>query len=340
MAAATRSGTGAGTGFSAARHRLHLLLVDPDPVRRGHLQSWLADTCEVHAAPDAAAALALAMDVVPGLLVVDTSAGAVGNLIDRMHEELAVFDIGVLLLMDAAAPGWMADGHPHLRRPFTREQLLAAIARASTPQRAPAAMLRMEQQRREEAEALLALALDLAQLRDPPTLLQRTVDAATRLTGASQGLLVHFDPACRAARSEPHCLCAESGAPSPGTGSTGAATDVDLATLTGETFTAARVVRSDDVRAMPSALPPPFARCGGPAVRSYLAAPIVGHGGLSGGIFLGHPDPARFSLRSERIVTAIAAEAAVALENAWELRRLEQSVAELRRAPGPGGARA
>jgi len=47
-------------------------------------------------------------------------------------------------------------------------------------------------------------------------------------------------------------------------------------------------------------------------VRTYLAVPVAAHSGeVLGGLFFGHPQPGMFTERAERLVTAIAAQAAV-----------------------------
>jgi signal transduction histidine kinase/ActR/RegA family two-component response regulator len=52
-------------------------------------------------------------------------------------------------------------------------------------------------------------------------------------------------------------------------------------------------------------------------VRSYLAVPVKGRSGnVIGGLFFGHSDVARFTAHHERVVSGIAAWAALALENA------------------------
>jgi len=57
-------------------------------------------------------------------------------------------------------------------------------------------------------------------------------------------------------------------------------------------------------------------------VRSYLAVPVVSRSGeVLGGLFFGHPQPDVFTERAEKIATALAAQAAVAIDNA----RLYQS---------------
>jgi PAS domain S-box-containing protein len=52
-------------------------------------------------------------------------------------------------------------------------------------------------------------------------------------------------------------------------------------------------------------------------VRSYLAVPVTSRSGeVLGGLFFGHPDPGIFDARSERVMTGLAAQAAVAMDNA------------------------
>ncbi|HEX3430462.1 MAG TPA: response regulator [Rhizomicrobium sp.] len=61
-------------------------------------------------------------------------------------------------------------------------------------------------------------------------------------------------------------------------------------------------------------------------VRSYLAASVVSRSGeVLGGLFFGHPQPGVFTQRAEQIVTALAAQAAVAIDNArlYEARNRE-----------------
>ena len=52
-------------------------------------------------------------------------------------------------------------------------------------------------------------------------------------------------------------------------------------------------------------------------VRSYLAVPVLSRGGeVLGGLFFGHAQPAIFNARAERILMGLAAQAAVAIDNA------------------------
>lgn len=86
------------------------------------------------------------------------------------------------------------------------------------------------------------------------------------------------------------------------------------------TFRGTGPVRSPDILADPRygkmepyrGMPP-----GHLPVRSYLAVPVLSRSGdVLGGLFFGHPQPAMFSARAERILIGLAAQAAVAIDNA------------------------
>jgi PAS domain S-box-containing protein len=86
------------------------------------------------------------------------------------------------------------------------------------------------------------------------------------------------------------------------------------------TFRGSAPVRSNDILADPRyGQNPPYDGIpnGHPAVRSYLAVPVISRSGeVLGSLFLGHAEPGVFTERAERIITGIAAQAAVAIDNA------------------------
>ncbi|MBO0857446.1 MAG: response regulator [Chloracidobacterium sp.] len=92
------------------------------------------------------------------------------------------------------------------------------------------------------------------------------------------------------------------------------------ADLFGPTFREKGVVRLDDVSQDPSfgkKLLFNGAPHGHLTVTSYLAIPVVSRSGeVLGGLFFGHPEAGIFSERSERIVVGLAAQAAIAIDNA------------------------
>ena len=68
-----------------------------------------------------------------------------------------------------------------------------------------------------------------------------------------------------------------------------------------------------------------------PAVRSYLAVPVVSRTGETvGGLLFGHPTPGAFTRRAQELVAGIAAEAAIAMDNARLYRVITQSEAHFR----------
>jgi PAS domain S-box-containing protein len=104
----------------------------------------------------------------------------------------------------------------------------------------------------------------------------------------------------------------------------------------GPTFSGAGIVRSDDItqdprygqnaprRGMPEGHLP---------VRSYLAVPVVSRrGGVIGGLFFGHERAGIFTARSEQRLVGLAAEAAVAIDNARLAQESARELAERRRA--------
>ena len=69
---------------------------------------------------------------------------------------------------------------------------------------------------------------------------------------------------------------------------------------------------------------------GHPVVRSFLGAPLLDRDGkVRGGLLLGHTQPDRFTLDDEALLEALAAQAAVALENARLYRAAQTQAREL-----------
>jgi PAS domain S-box-containing protein len=96
------------------------------------------------------------------------------------------------------------------------------------------------------------------------------------------------------------------------------------------TFEGEGVVRSDDITQDPRyGKNPPHNGMpeGHLPVRSYLAIPVVGRTGeVIGGLFFGHPAPGRFKARHERLMKGIAAEAAIAIDNARLFREAQREI--------------
>jgi len=102
------------------------------------------------------------------------------------------------------------------------------------------------------------------------------------------------------------------------------------------TFTNEGTIRSDDITADPRyGLTGPHHGMpkGHLPVRSYLAVSVISRSGeVIGGLFFGHPEPARFTERHERLIVGIASQAAVAIDNARLYQAAQQELAERQRA--------
>jgi signal transduction histidine kinase/CheY-like chemotaxis protein len=197
----------------------------------------------------------------------------------------------------------------------TALQNVQTILRAR--QRAEQELIRTKEALEEETRILDLLnktGAALASNLDLQSLVQAVTDAATQLSGAQFGAFFYTvrDPA-----GDVLTLYTLSGAPR----SAFEQFDHPRATpLFGPIFRGEGVVRVGDVREDPRyghMAPHHGMPAGHLPVRSYLAVPVSSRSGqVIGGLFFGHPQPHVFTERAERLVVAVAAQAAVAIDNA------------------------
>jgi PAS domain S-box-containing protein len=165
------------------------------------------------------------------------------------------------------------------------------------------------------AGAALAAELDLGRL------LQSLTDAGVALTGAGFGAFFENQP--DEADGSLH-LFTLSGARREDFASLGG---VRATGIFGPTFRNEGAVRSDDVLADPRYgqwEPHRGMPAGHLPVRSYLGISVVSReGNVLGGLLFGHPEPGRFTERHEQLMTGLAAQAAVAIDNARLFQALE-----------------
>ena len=139
-------------------------------------------------------------------------------------------------------------------------------------------------------------------------------DAGAQLSGAQFGTFIYnvIDE-----KSEAYTLYTLSGAPREAFSSF---PNPRITPVFEPTFSGTGPVRSDDILADPRyGKNPPYS--GMPEshlpVRSYLAVPVVSRSGeVIGGLFFGHSEPGVFTERAERILIGVAAQAAIAIDNA------------------------
>jgi signal transduction histidine kinase/DNA-binding response OmpR family regulator len=295
----------------AAGERFRVLLADDNADMRDYVRRLLAERYEVEAVADGQAALDAARRRRPDLVLSDVMMPRLDGfgLLQALRADVGLRDVPIVLLSarageEAKIEGIEIGADDYLVKPFSARELVARVA----------ANLDMARIRRESAEALreeartletlnrtgVALAAEL----DLEHLVQTVTDAGVELTGARYGAFFYAAPD---GKDGAYRLFAVSGAARE------AFADLALPRGTG-------IVRSDDVTADPShdaAAPDHRVPLGDLPVRSYLAVPVTARSGeVLGGLFFGHPAPGIFSERAERLATGIAAQAAVAIDNA------------------------
>jgi PAS domain S-box-containing protein len=198
-------------------------------------------------------------------------------------------------------------------------------------------LLAREQEARRTAELLNQAAPRLSAQLDLEKLVQEVTDIATTLVGAEFGSFFHnvIDE-----NGDSYMLYTRSGMPREAFA--GFPMSRDTAVFT-PAFRGEGVVRCDDVTQdsrYGKNPPDPSLPKGRLPVRSYLAAPVKARSGeVLGGLFFGHSAPGKFNETHEAIITGIAAQAAIAMDNArlfeqaqWAQAELKRSNEELRRA--------
>jgi PAS domain S-box-containing protein len=157
-------------------------------------------------------------------------------------------------------------------------------------------------------------------------LLQLVTDAATQLAGATLGAFFYNSTD---ANGKALTLLALTGAPREAFERFG---PPRATALFGPTLNGTPIIRIDDVSRDPRygrSAPHHGMPVGHLPVRSYLAVSVVSRSGaVIGGLFFGHPAPAIFTERTERLVLAVAAQAAVAIDNARLYEAVQKSAEE------------
>jgi PAS domain S-box-containing protein len=179
-------------------------------------------------------------------------------------------------------------------------------------------------------DALHRLGMSLVQELDEMHLIQRITDEAARFAEAEFGAFVINDGDGRGAGP---VLCAVSGLKAL---ALVGVPESALRPLFEPTLAGGGSVRCDDVRTQGpregTAAPQPHGQL---PFTSYLAVPVESRScEVLGGLLVAHSQPGRFTERQERLVTALASNAAVALDNlrlVRKIRRSEQRAHDARR---------
>jgi PAS domain S-box-containing protein len=231
---------------------------------------------------------------------------------------------------------WVQNSVSAVRDPSGKPRHVTAVSVDITERkRAEAerdALLLREREARDEAETLNEIARTLNAELDLEKIVQAATDAATKVTGAKFGAFFYN---VINANGEAFLLYTLSGAPREAFEKFGLPRNTPVFH---PTFHGSGVVRSEDItkdtrygkmaphHGMPKGHLP---------VRSYLAIPVMSRSGeVLGGLFFGHPEVGVFTERAERLSLGIAAQAAIAIDNARLLTQREQSERRFREMPG------
>ncbi|MFJ7146756.1 SpoIIE family protein phosphatase [Streptomyces sp. NPDC100445] len=212
-------------------------------------------------------------------------------------------------------------------------QTVVARLRSTTTdlQRSQRELEQRERELREEAaivELLQEVGSILAAELDLDALVQHAVDAATRLAGAAFGAFFYN---VLGETGESYLLYVISGVDRSAFDKFPMPRNTQVFE---QTFRGFGVVRSDDITRDPRYghnAPHHGMPEGHLPVCSYLAVPVMSRGTVLGGFFFGHPERAIFTERHERLITGVAAQTAVALQNAQTYRQEREAAATLQR---------
>jgi signal transduction histidine kinase/DNA-binding response OmpR family regulator len=261
------------------------------------------------------------------------------ELLRQLREDEQLKTVPVIVLSarageEARVEGISAGADDYLIKPFAARELLARVASrlqlSRLQEHAREEIAKSERAVREDArtlETINRVSRALASEMNLERIMQIVTDAATEISRAKFGAF--FRNVANDA-GESYMLFTLSGAPREAFEKFGMPRNT---ALFAPTFAGEGSVRLDDVtqdarygknaphRGMPHGHLP---------VRSYLAVPVKSRSGeVIGGLFFGHPEPSVFTARAERLVSGIATQAAVAVDNARLYEQSLQLIAKL-----------
>lgn len=310
--------------------RPRILLAYDNPVMREHLWRILRDQYDVITAEDGQAALEEATRVRPDLVLSDVRMPRLDGfeLLRALRADPHMRNIPFITLSERAgeaarSEGMEAGADDYLIKPFSARELLtrvrAHLKLAKTRQEAN----ERERVAQNEAEALNEVSRLIGSELDLQKLVQTVTDIATRLTGAKFGAFFYN---VLNEEGESYLLYTLSGASREDFEKFGMMPRNTPIFHT--TFSGFGPRRSDDIRKDSDygKMAPHFGMPKGHLpVCSYLAVPVKSRSGeVLGGLFFGHPEPAIFTAKSERLAIGIASHAAIAIDNARLYQKAEQ----------------
>jgi signal transduction histidine kinase/DNA-binding response OmpR family regulator len=315
--------------------RSRIVLADDNADMRQYVTRLLREHWDVEAVGDGRAALAALRARPADLVLTDVMMPGLDGfgLLRALRDDPALRDTPVILLSarageESRVEGLAAGADDYVIKPFSARELVARVEshlkmkdmreRADADRRS---LLAREQAARREAEekteiveTVNRIGQRLVAQTDLTSLVQSFTDEATRLAGAQFGAFFYnlVDE-----KGESYTLYTIAGVPR---------SEFEKFPLPrntavfAPTFRGERIIRLDDVKLDPrygQNAPHHGMPKGHLPVTSYLAVPVVSRSGtVIGGLFLGHEKPAMFGERLEPIMAGLAAQLAIAIDNA------------------------
>ena len=324
-------------GSSAAGEGRRVLLADDNADMRHYVERLLTHAgYRVDAVADGREALAAAREHRPDMILSDVMMPEVDGfaLLTAVREDKDLRDTPVILLSarageEAKVEGLRAGADDYLTKPFSARELLARVETNLNIARNRRETARLLEEERQVLELLNEVGNTVAAELDLERAVQVVTDAATRLSGAAFGAFFYnvIDD-----KGESYTLYTLSGAPREAFSKFPMPRNTKVFA---PTFNGEGIVRSPDIRKDPrfGKNAPYYGHPKGHLpVASYLAAPVMSRTGeVLGGLFFGHPEVGVFDARAERIVAAIAVQAAIAIDKARLYRAAQEEIGRRRK---------
>ena len=322
-----------------------VLVADDNADMRSYVERLLKEQgVLIEAVPDGEAALAAVKRQPCDLVLSDVMMPKLDGfgLLTALRSAPETSGVPVILLSarageEARVEGLKAGADDYLVKPFSARELVAKVAsqvELSRLRREAGIEIQKRQIALEdETRALRAInraAEALSSDLDVERIVQTVVDVGVEISGAAFGAFFYrkVDE-----QGERYTLYVLSGAPRSAFERFPMPRNTPVF---GPTFRGEGIVRSDDILADPrygQMDPHRGMPKGHLPVRSYLAAPVISRTGeVLGGLFFGHPDVGVFNAQAEERLAGLAAQAAVAMDNARLFEDAQNELGQRRRA--------
>jgi signal transduction histidine kinase/DNA-binding response OmpR family regulator len=315
--------------------RFRVLVADDNADMRQYVTRLLRQQWEVDAVGEGHAALAALRARPADLVLTDVMMPGLGGfeLLRALRADPATHAIPVIMLSarageESKVEGLEAGADDYVIKPFSARELVARVeahlkmkdmreragAERQTLLASAQAARREAEEKTEIVETINRIGQRLAAQTDLTTLVQSFTDEATRLAGAQFGAFFYNLVDDKGGSYTLYTIAGVSRSefekfPLPRN-----------TALFAPTFHGERIVRIDDVRRDPrygQNAPHYGMPRGHLPVTSYFAVPVVSRtGDVIGGLFLGHEKPGMFPERLEPIMAGVAAQLAIAIDNA------------------------